>query len=219
MLLRQCTTCCATLACGQNDLFFAVSWKLHFTISCLTKIDNEITLYFMAMDYYNNFTQTNVIHMINPYDSKDYGNGVNYKLDGNKIYLQQTSYSSSTTTSYYLAKDVDDYYYYQYYNGQWYKSSITEEQYNQNTSNGISADTRALLFEGSNYEKNGDVYNYIGDDVYFELQGDRFVFENITLTINGDVLTISFTIASGAITGAYTFSNVNTTIVSLPTVA
>ena len=190
---------------GENDI--------------LTPTNDEVSLFFLAMDYYKNFTQNNVVHMVNPYDSKDYGNEVYYKLDGNKVYLQQTSYSQSSTTTRYLSKEGDNYYYYQYYNGQWYKTNITEEQYNQNKSTGISADTRELLFNGSNYTKNGDVYNYTGDDVYFEIQNERYNFDDITLTIDEDVLTISFTVAGGVITGAYTFSNINTTTVEIPTMA
>ena len=209
---------------GENS--YTISFKVNgedneYTITNVglnkyyTPTDNEVGLYFLSMDYYSNFTQTNIVNIMNGADN--YGNRVDYKLDNNKLYLRQTSYSSSTVEERYLSKDGDYYYYYYYYNNQWHRSTITEEQFNTNKSSGIAADTRVLLFDASNYTKNGDVYNYTGDTVYLDLGGnDRIVFDNIVLSIDDGDLTISFTAAYGYITGAYSFSKVNTTSIALP---
>ena len=150
----------------------------------------------------------------------NFGSRVDYKLDSNKVYLKQTSYYPSTSVQeMYLSQVGDSYYVYQNNNNSWARYSISEEQFKQNNSNGLSGDTRMLLFDGNNYQNQGDYYLYVGDAVYIDYGNERIPFENITLTINGENLVISFTIGGGVMTGTYTFSNVNTTTVYLPYVA
>ena len=168
-------------------------------------------MYFIGLEYYNNFTQTNTTttHL-----DTDKVSRVDYKLDETKIYVEQTN--NATTTSYYLQSENGNFYYYQNNNGNWTKYSIDEETFNRNNANGVSADTRALLYDGSNYQKSNDKYIYVGDTVYFELGNERIEYDTAEITIEDGILTISFTIYGGIITGEYKFSNVNTTVVDLP---
>ena len=184
----------------------------------VTPTTNPIDLYFLAIDYYKNFTQRNETSV--SVDGYEMQTNYTYEVANNGNRMKLTSYSSAEGSPYTVIQWVDfdgtNYKMYQDVDGNIRSGTVTKEKFDAMMAGTVSGDTRWQLYVGDNYTANGDgTYTYTGEPVYMEYGGETIEMSDITLTIDGGVLTISGTIG-GVMNWSYRFSNVNTTTVTLP---